>query len=376
MSVMKTLIKTSLLLILVAFLTSFLPAGLARAQGTTVEVNNGNPIILNAGQTLAGSPNGGIPVTVRNLPNPGARNGLAAFTFRFTWDPAVVRMDSAKASTSSADWSGMFPGNIDNQNGVLTSAGFTTTYSTSDIILLYFGVTAVGKPGTSTSISVAVVSLGMSNGTADDIIYVSASPVSAPVKISSTPISTSTAPKLVSITVTSNPSISVGSTRQLAAIGSYDDTGVADITSQVAWTSSNEAAATVQTIGTAKPGLAAGLAAGTTTIKATLGTVSATTQLTVTRPEEKAVTPPAPPAQPPGTPPQTGTPAKPPATNPPAATQTQPPAGAPTTAPGAPQSPPEPSGTAGTINWWLIGGLAAGLIVLGVGGYFLLRKRA
>src|SRR5262245_8012090 len=84
---------------------------------------------------------------------------------------------------------------------------------------------------------------------------------------------------LRSIAVTpSNPSVTVGSTQQFTATGTYSDGSTQNVTSQVTWASSNTAAATINS-----SGLATAVAAGTTTISATLGSVHGSTGLTVTQ---------------------------------------------------------------------------------------------
>jgi uncharacterized protein YjdB len=85
---------------------------------------------------------------------------------------------------------------------------------------------------------------------------------------------------LQSITVTpATPSIGVGSTQQFTAMGGYSDNSSKNITTSVTWSSSNSGFATIG----ASSGLATGVAAGTTQIKATLGTVSSPNDpLTVT----------------------------------------------------------------------------------------------
>jgi uncharacterized protein YjdB len=83
---------------------------------------------------------------------------------------------------------------------------------------------------------------------------------------------------LNSIQVTpANPSIGVGSTQQFKATGTYSDNSTNDLTNQVNWSSSNTS---VGTIGST--GLASGIAAGTSTISATLSGISGSTLLTVT----------------------------------------------------------------------------------------------
>jgi trimeric autotransporter adhesin len=82
---------------------------------------------------------------------------------------------------------------------------------------------------------------------------------------------------LVSITVTpANPSISLGSTQQFTATGSFTQGPDINITNQVAWSSTDPAVAVIKT-----SGVAVSAATGTTTIKASLNGVNGTTVLTV-----------------------------------------------------------------------------------------------
>ena len=85
---------------------------------------------------------------------------------------------------------------------------------------------------------------------------------------------------LQSIAVTpAAPSISAGTTQQFTATGTYSDSSTKDITTTVTWASSNTGFATIG----ASTGLATGVAAGTTQITATLGSVvSPNDALTVT----------------------------------------------------------------------------------------------
>jgi uncharacterized protein YjdB len=93
---------------------------------------------------------------------------------------------------------------------------------------------------------------------------------------------TVTAAVLVSIQVTPiTPSISAGRTQQFIATGTFSDTTTKNLTTQVTWASSDAAVATISNAGGSQ-GIATTVAAGTTTISATLGTVSGSTILTVT----------------------------------------------------------------------------------------------
>ncbi len=83
---------------------------------------------------------------------------------------------------------------------------------------------------------------------------------------------------LISITIVpSNASIARLTTQQFHALGNYSDGSTQNLTRQVTWASSNTAVA--QIINT---GLSRGVAAGTTTITATLGSVTGSTAFNVT----------------------------------------------------------------------------------------------
>lgn len=104
--------------------------------------------------------------------------------------------------------------------------------------------------------------------------------------------------ELVSIAVAPPaPAAPVGAPTQLTAVGTYTDGTTQDLTSIVAWSSSNELVASVSSAAGSK-GVARGLSTGSTTITATdpATGISATTALTVTqaRMVSIAVTPTAP----------------------------------------------------------------------------------
>ncbi len=91
---------------------------------------------------------------------------------------------------------------------------------------------------------------------------------------------TQTIVNVTAITVSpTNPTISVGQTQAFTATGTFSDGTSRDITNFVAWTSSNAVVAAF--VSTNSPSTATALASGSSTIKATLGSVSGTTTLTV-----------------------------------------------------------------------------------------------
>lgn len=88
---------------------------------------------------------------------------------------------------------------------------------------------------------------------------------------------TVTQAKLTSLTVTpSNPLLVVGANQQFTTTGTFSDGSTQNMTSVVTWSSSLTNAATISSTG-----MATGQGAGTTTISATYGAVSASTNLSV-----------------------------------------------------------------------------------------------
>jgi uncharacterized protein YjdB len=90
--------------------------------------------------------------------------------------------------------------------------------------------------------------------------------------------------KLISITVTpATANVTAGVTQPFTATGNYDNGATPDLTTQVAWTSSNIGVAQVSNAAGSN-GVASSLVAGTATITATLTGVSGTATLTVGAP--------------------------------------------------------------------------------------------
>ena len=89
---------------------------------------------------------------------------------------------------------------------------------------------------------------------------------------------TTTAATISSIAVSpANATIAVGATQQFIAVATYSDASTAIITTSAAWTSANNAIATVL-----NTGVATGVTPGATTITATAGGQSGSANLTVT----------------------------------------------------------------------------------------------
>ncbi|MBI4283332.1 MAG: S8 family serine peptidase [Chloroflexi bacterium] len=127
---------------------------------TKVEVNLGNTVILTSGQTITANTTSGIPIDVKNIAT--TAEGLAAFDFTITWNPAVIRVDAVRKSTAAADlgW-GFTIGAINNTTGNVSFVGTTTQtpYSKANLTLAYLGITAVGNPGDNTTIALTITDL-------------------------------------------------------------------------------------------------------------------------------------------------------------------------------------------------------------------------
>jgi uncharacterized protein YjdB len=89
-------------------------------------------------------------------------------------------------------------------------------------------------------------------------------------------------PVVTSIAVgPATPTINIGATTQFSATATYSDGSTKIVTASASWTSSNTSVASIQTTGQATPGLATGVAAGSSTIGASFSGVSGSTTLTV-----------------------------------------------------------------------------------------------
>ena len=146
----------------------------------------------------------------------------------------------------------------------------TGTYSDATTAVITGSVTwASATPATAT-----ISASGLAHGVA-----VGTSSISATLgSVSGSTVLTVTAATLTSIAVTpANPSIVAGTNQQFVATGTYSDATTAVITGSVTWASATTSVATISA-----GGLAHAVAAGTSSISATLGSVSGSTILTVT----------------------------------------------------------------------------------------------
>jgi hypothetical protein len=147
----------------------------------------------------------------------------------------------------------------------------TGTYSDGSMQTLT-QVTWISSAPTIATIS----SSGLATGVAVGMVTISAT--SGGVTGSTSLTIAAAVPSLVSIAVgPPNPSVALGQSQQFTATGTYSDGSMQVLTSQVTWSSSMMGVAAIST-----GGLATSASIGSSTITATLGSISGNTQLTVT----------------------------------------------------------------------------------------------
>ena len=169
-----------------------------------------------------------------------------------------------------------------------TTQQFTAigTYTDSTTQDLTASVTWISSPGTGDA---TVDANGLATSVAQGTLTITAT--SGAIVSPAIPLTVGP-PALVSIDITpGSPSISGVNTVQLTAMGNYTDASTVDLTNLVTWGSLDGAVATVDDVGT--KGLAAGVAAGNTTITVFYSSVNGSTPIIVTVPQltSIAVTP-------------------------------------------------------------------------------------
>jgi uncharacterized protein YjdB len=247
---------------------SFSANGISAGGSTTLTIT-----------TSASTPPGNYPLAVE------ATDGhLIYFTyfnlvvsvpdFSISISPASQTVTAGSGTTFAASTQSLngFSGNVILSTTGLPS-GISVTFSPNPV--------AVGSSSTMTvnaSSSTATGAYGLTiNGASGSLMHsVSPNPV----------LIVNATATLVSVAVTpANSSVAKGATLQYTATGTYSDNSTKNLTSSVTWTSSNTGVASITT-----GGLATGVAAGSATIKATLGTVSGSTALTVTASTTPSIT--------------------------------------------------------------------------------------
>lgn len=149
----------------------------------------------------------------------------------------------------------------------------TGTYSDASTQVLTTAVTWSSSAPTVASISATGETTAVAEGSA--VLNAMLGSVVGSATLTVTPA------ELTSIAVTpATPTLTVGSTQQFIARGTYSDASSTLITTQVTWTSSATAAVGISNAAGSE-GLASALAAGNSTVSATLGSVTGSTVVTV-----------------------------------------------------------------------------------------------
>ena len=188
----------------------------------------------------------------------GGQGGSASLTGLIVTPPAATVIVS---KTQSLQATGSFS---DGSSKDLTAS---VTWSSADAT-----TASVSPAGVVTGAATGVTTVTAQSGSfsaSTQITVTSANQCATPVSIAVTP---------------ANPTVPVNTSQQLVATGTNSDASTCDITDLVTWSSSTIAKATV-TAG----GLVKGVAAGSATITATLGSVTGSTSVTVTAPSISSI---------------------------------------------------------------------------------------
>jgi hypothetical protein len=237
--------------------TSNMAVATINLSGVASGVSAGGPITITASSTQTPSVSGTAQLTVTAAPP-------ALTSITVTPPSASIAVDATQSFAATGHFS----------DG--SSAAVTVTWSSSNN-----SVATINAAGTATGVS------------AGGPVTIKATSTQLP-GISGTAQLTVTGAALVSIAVTpANPSALTGATLQFHATGTFADNSTKDLTATVTWASSNTEAATI-----VAGGLANLLAAGHTTISATLGETSGSTVLAVTNAPFTLTVSPPPPGQP------------------------------------------------------------------------------
>ena len=241
-------------------------------SGATVDVTVGSQTCIITTNSAGSGSCQVTPSTAGLLPVGATYSGSSTLTASTASDSFFAGGPSTTAPTPTLTSIAVTPANPSITKGATEQFTATGTYSDSSTA----NITSQVTWASGTTADATITSGGLATGVAvgSSTITATLGSVSGNTKL------TVTAPTLTSIAVTpANPSITKGATEQFTATGTYSDSSTANITSQVTWASGTTADATITS-----GGLATGVAAGSSTITATLGSVSGNTKLTVTAP--------------------------------------------------------------------------------------------
>jgi uncharacterized protein YjdB len=236
------------------------------SDGTTGALTSG--VIWNSSSTTVAtvSASGLVTAVAAGITTiTASANGLTA-TAAFTVTASVPTVKSIAVTPASATVTA----------GATQQFSVTATYSDGTTGTLTSGVTWSSSSTTVSTINTSGLATAVAAGTAT--ITASANGLTATAALT-------VQKALRSIAVTpQNPTFAAGSTQQFTATATYSDGSTANVTSTAAWASSNTSVATIDS-----SGLATGVAAGSTTISASLNTISGSDPVTITLPQAAGV---------------------------------------------------------------------------------------
>lgn len=275
-----------------------MPAGFNGEASVTVQDSSTGAPITNASVSVNGVPlaydpatqdyEGGISVNAADSITLSVTVGTTTYTSSATQFTAYPTITSpltgatwVSVESNLAAWSGVAP--------TTSSLYALGVFDTNGELIWPAGGSVEILPATTTSYTIAPWSLTTGDrllivGLMDMVGIPNADPDSGLIigGFNYVPIAVINArpPTLLSIAVTpNNPTVTVGKTKQLTATGSYSNGSTLDLTTQVTWQSSDPAKATVSTTG-----LVTGQNYGSTTVTATLGSISGSTSVNVFQP--------------------------------------------------------------------------------------------
>lgn len=282
-----------------------MPAGFNGEASVTVQDSSTGDPITNASVSVNGVPlaynpatqdyEGGISVNAADNIALSVTVGATTYTSSATQFSSYPEITSpltgatwVSVESNLAAWSGVAP--------TTSSLYALGVFDTNGDLIWPFGGSVEILPTTTTSYTIAPWSLTTGDrllivGLMDLVDIPNADPDSGLIiggfnYVPITVVSTKP-PTLLSIAVTpNNPTVTAGKTKQLTATGSYSNGSTLDLTTQVTWQSSDPAKATVSTTG-----LVSGLSYGSTTVTATLGSISGSTSVNVFQPTPSPVPP-------------------------------------------------------------------------------------
>jgi len=196
---------------------------------------------------------------VKNQSNGGGGGGGSATLTGLTVTPLSATLIVSK--TQSLKATGSF------SDGTSKDLTASVTWSSADT-----NTASVSAAGVVTGTATGITSVTAHSGNFSSSTQITVTSAN----VCATPVSIAVAP--------ANPTVPVNTTQQLVATGTNTDASTCDITDLVTWSSSTIANATVSASGLVK-----GVAAGSATITATLGSITGSTSVTVTAPSISSI---------------------------------------------------------------------------------------